>query len=188
MKGKRELLLDAALNLFTEKGFHGTPTSMIAKVAGVATGTLFHYFNTKEELINQLYLEIKSDMSESLAKGLEEKESIKEKMKLAWENWINWGINSKVQMRFFNQFGSSPFITKLTKEQGAQNFSFLFLIFNKGIEQQVLKQMPADMLFMISHGSLMSTVIYFMENPDKFSDENCRQQAFDIYWDSIKKS
>ena len=56
---KREAILKTALNLFTERGFHNTPTSLIAKEAGVATGTLFHYFKNKEILINELYLHIK---------------------------------------------------------------------------------------------------------------------------------
>ena len=48
---KREKIFSTALNLFVEHGFHGTPTSKIAKEAGVANGTLFHHFNTKEDLI-----------------------------------------------------------------------------------------------------------------------------------------
>ena len=43
---KQKAVMEAALKLFTEKGFHGTPTSKIAKDAKVATGTLFHYFKT----------------------------------------------------------------------------------------------------------------------------------------------
>ena len=50
-----------APTLFTELGFHGTPTSLIAQEAGVATGTLFHYFKMKEELIENLYLETEKD-------------------------------------------------------------------------------------------------------------------------------
>ena len=57
---KVDKILEAALQLFTSKGFHGTPTSEIAKTAGVANGTLFHYFKTKEELINNLYLHVKN--------------------------------------------------------------------------------------------------------------------------------
>ncbi|MCK5033837.1 MAG: helix-turn-helix transcriptional regulator, partial [Calditrichia bacterium] len=51
---KREAILKATLNLLVERGFHDTPTSLIAKEAGVATGTLFHHFKNKEELINAL--------------------------------------------------------------------------------------------------------------------------------------
>ncbi len=56
---KREQIFEAAVQLFTEKGFEKTPTSAISKVAGVATGTLFHHFKTKEDLINALYFTMK---------------------------------------------------------------------------------------------------------------------------------
>ncbi len=47
---KRTTIMKAALKLFTERGFHGTSTAQISREAGVATGTLFNYFPTKEDL------------------------------------------------------------------------------------------------------------------------------------------
>ena len=52
---KREIILQTAMSLFIEKGIQSTSTASIAKAANVATGTLFHHFKTKEELITQLY-------------------------------------------------------------------------------------------------------------------------------------
>ena len=62
LKEKELQILNASLKLFVENGFHGTSTAEISKSAGVATGTLFHYFKTKEELINRLYLYSKESM------------------------------------------------------------------------------------------------------------------------------
>ena len=62
MNEKKQCILDASLKLFVDNGFHGTSTSEIAKTAGVATGTLFHYFKTKKELINSLYFHTKECM------------------------------------------------------------------------------------------------------------------------------
>jgi len=59
VKDKRTAIMDAALKLFTERGFHGTSTAQISEDAGVATGTLFNYFPTKGDLINSLYFEVK---------------------------------------------------------------------------------------------------------------------------------
>jgi AcrR family transcriptional regulator len=58
---KRKAIIVVSLALFSERGFHGTPTSWIAQDARVATGTFFHYFKTKEELIESLYLDIKKE-------------------------------------------------------------------------------------------------------------------------------
>src|SRR3712207_5440460 len=55
---KRAALLDAALRLIARSGLHAVPTSAVAREAGVAHGTLFLYFPTKEALLNALYLEL----------------------------------------------------------------------------------------------------------------------------------
>lgn len=48
---RRALILDAAARLFAEKGFHRTTTRDIAKAADVSEGTLYNYFETKDELL-----------------------------------------------------------------------------------------------------------------------------------------
>lgn len=48
---RRELILQAAREMFEEKGFHAATTSEIARKAGVAEGTIFNYFNTKKDLL-----------------------------------------------------------------------------------------------------------------------------------------
>ena len=52
---KRQAILDAAFRVFVERGVAASPTSAISKAAGVAEGTLFTYFKTKEELMHELY-------------------------------------------------------------------------------------------------------------------------------------
>jgi AcrR family transcriptional regulator len=46
----KQKILDAALQLFQENGLEGTTTKQISKKAGIAEGTLFNYFKTKEDL------------------------------------------------------------------------------------------------------------------------------------------
>ena len=50
-KSTREKIFDAALKVFSEKGYNGATTSEIAREAGVAEGTIFRYFPTKKELL-----------------------------------------------------------------------------------------------------------------------------------------
>ena len=63
---KRKKIIEISLKLFVERGFHGTPTSLIAKEAGIANGTLFNYFKTKDILINEVYKEIKLKQKKSI--------------------------------------------------------------------------------------------------------------------------
>ena len=62
---KRNALLAAAIELIAEQGL-SVPTSKIAHVAGVAEGTLFTYFETKERLLNDLYVELKLEEREEM--------------------------------------------------------------------------------------------------------------------------
>jgi TetR/AcrR family fatty acid metabolism transcriptional regulator len=54
---KRRLILDAAVRVFARQGFHSTRVSDIADEAGVAYGLVYHYFNSKDEVLNELFTE-----------------------------------------------------------------------------------------------------------------------------------
>ena len=54
---KRRQILDAAIRVFARQGFHATRVSDIADEAGVAYGLVYHYFKSKEEVLNELFSE-----------------------------------------------------------------------------------------------------------------------------------
>ena len=54
---KRRLILDAAIRVFAERGFHHCRVSDVADEAGVAYGLVYHYFGSKEEILNQVFSE-----------------------------------------------------------------------------------------------------------------------------------
>jgi TetR/AcrR family fatty acid metabolism transcriptional regulator len=54
---KRRMILDAAVRVFAHQGFHHCRVSDVADEAGVAYGLVYHYFNSKEEILNTLFLE-----------------------------------------------------------------------------------------------------------------------------------
>jgi AcrR family transcriptional regulator len=54
-KGTRERLVRAALELFTTEGYHASTTPLIAARAGIAEGTIYRHFESKEQLFNEIY-------------------------------------------------------------------------------------------------------------------------------------
>jgi len=68
---KRRLLLDAAVRVFARKGYHTCRVGDIAEEAGVAHGLLYHYFASKEELLETVFRENWSDLLEAV-KAVEE--------------------------------------------------------------------------------------------------------------------
>src|SRR5688572_22338077 len=63
---KREAILDAALELFVERGFFGTAVPEIADRAGVGAGTIYRYFESKEALVNAIYRQEKLRFSSAV--------------------------------------------------------------------------------------------------------------------------
>lgn len=54
---KRRQILDAAIRVFARQGFHSTRVADIADEAGVAYGLVYHYFKSKDEVLNELFSE-----------------------------------------------------------------------------------------------------------------------------------
>jgi AcrR family transcriptional regulator len=64
---KRRLILDAAVRVFARRGFHHCRVSDVADEAGVAYGLVYHYFESKEEILNTLFLERWQIMLDAIA-------------------------------------------------------------------------------------------------------------------------
>ena len=65
---KRRLILDAAVRVFAREGFHGCRVADIADEAGVAYGLVYHYFRSKDEILDTLFLERWGLMLEEIAR------------------------------------------------------------------------------------------------------------------------
>ncbi|UZP67388.1 TetR/AcrR family transcriptional regulator [Desulfovibrio mangrovi] len=68
---KRDVILETAARLFAERGFNNTPTSLLAKEAGVAEGTIFRHFQTKDDIFFTLINNVKTQLISDIEKYLE---------------------------------------------------------------------------------------------------------------------
>ena len=85
---KPETILAAASIAFRDEGVSVT-TARIAEAAGVSNGTLFNYFPTKQDLIDALYLWLKSDLAEAIGE-IDPQQSPRSQMHLIWDRWLTW--------------------------------------------------------------------------------------------------
>jgi AcrR family transcriptional regulator len=183
---KKQQILNAALKLFVERGFHGTSTAEIAKTAGVATGTLFHHFKTKQELINSLYLYTKEQLLIAITIDYQESEQFKTNLKRLWLNFTHFGIENSDMFQFIIIFHSSPYITSLTKEQAETRFEEIVTFYRKGIENQEIKTVKGEMMVEFFWGTIFSTVNYFTKHPEGLNEKNMTL-SFELFWDGISK-
>jgi AcrR family transcriptional regulator len=77
----RNRILDAALELFRERGFAQTTMREVATAAGVATGAAYYYYRSKEELVLAFYVRTDEEMRESFAKALAASKTLEKRMR-----------------------------------------------------------------------------------------------------------
>ena len=77
---KRRVILDAAVKVFAREGFHGCRVADIADEAGVAYGLVYHYFRSKDEILDTLFLERWDLMLDEIARVDEEPAAAREKL------------------------------------------------------------------------------------------------------------
>ena len=183
---KQEAILKTALRLFVERGFFGTPTSLISKEAGVATGTLFFYFKTKEELIDTLYLRVKATAAEAMCRGLNEEPDTTARLRRLGRNAVEWGIGNPEEMKFMEQFAHSPFVSTSAQEEGMSRFLFLKDIINEGIREGVIRDYdPQLMIFMMvsSFSGLIGRVSFAGTPAER---EAIIEQGMDFVWNGLR--
>lgn len=83
---KRTQILIAAESVLAERGFYAFSMQNLANTAGVAAGTLYRYFDSKEALMNELQKFIREQSANTILAGFSECPTIKEKYNLVWQN------------------------------------------------------------------------------------------------------
>ena len=78
---KRDRILKAAVKVFARQGFHATRVSEVAKAAGVADGTIYLYFKSKEELLVSLFEDRVEKLLVHMREQLPEKENAPERLR-----------------------------------------------------------------------------------------------------------
>jgi len=183
---KKDLIINAALKLFVDNGFHGTATSKIAHEAGVANGTLFQYFKTKDELVIALYIHIKDELAEYISKHTADTKDIKEQIKSQVLSSLFWALDNSTKFRFIQQFHTSPYIGKVEQEVLTKQVEPHFTLIQKGIKQGVLKSLPVDLVY-----SLMSNQVFGLyqfvtsKKLSKAKQHETIETTFEMLWDML---
>ena len=91
----RRKILKAAEKLFAKGGFHGTEVSEIARLAGVAKGTVYNHFDTKEEILVSVIEEGLDELDEMMKSGIVQSENPLEQIKSGLEIYCKFLENHK---------------------------------------------------------------------------------------------
>jgi AcrR family transcriptional regulator len=184
---KRNAILDAATRLFAERGLTAAPTSEISKQAGVAEGTLFTYFKTKDDLINALYREIKLELADAIMSDFPRKKNIRTRLRHVWDRYVNWGIANPKQRKVLAQLQVSEVLTKESKDATSAPFVEFQIMICDAIEQRVFRDdIPAEHISKSLAALVEATIDLTVSKPSKAN--RYRDSGFLMFWAGITKS
>jgi len=157
---KKLALLDAATSAFAQSGIAAS-TALIARSAGVAEGTLFRYFATKDDLLNALYLHLKQDLCQTMLANMDRAlTQPKEHTRNIWNSYVDWGIRNPVAHGAIRQLGVSEKINAETEQAVHEMFPELHELCRRSIRTVFMSEefrLFGDALFL----SLAETTMAF---------------------------
>jgi AcrR family transcriptional regulator len=178
---KRQAILDAALRIFAERGVACSPTSAISKAAGVAEGTLFTYFKTKDELMLELYLELRSGFSRALT-DFPHLEDARTRLRYVWDKYLEYGAAHPEHLRVLAELRAPG---KSFRENEKPVLAFIEVL--KAVREAVggngLRQAPPEYLVLLVRSQAETTHDFIRVHPEWAAV--CTELGFKTVWKGL---
>jgi len=176
---KRSAILEAATRIIVLQGL-SAPTAGIAKEAGVANGSLFTYFETKTDLFNQLYLELKAEMAAATLKHYPAAAELPEQLFHIWRNWMNWAVSHPEKRSVLTQLSVSGELTAQTRAAGHKTMAPVAALLERSRAKGPMRKAPMGFVVAIMN-SVAEATMDFMTQDAKNAKKHCRA-GFDALW------
>jgi len=176
---KREALLEAASDLVASFGI-GASTAKIAKAAGVSEGTLFTYFPTKDDLLNDLCVAIEAEFAETMQAPYPAETSARDRLFIVWNRLIEWGLDHSTSRKALRQLKVSDRVTAESRKRCHAMFREARSIVEQCLAGHSAPERVAFYIDTILFDLADITINAIAAKPEE--REAIRQAGFDLFW------
>ncbi len=182
---KYEAILEAALSLFVTRGFHGTAVPQVAKAAGVAAGTIYHYFKGKEALVNALFRKLKGDMAQRVYTGFPTDAPPEEQFQAIWAQMAEFAFESPKAFAFIEYHHHASYLDEesIAVDSGLKKFGAAFVV--RAQAAGVLKPLDPVLLMELVFGAFNAMIRAHWEGRLKL-DDDAIAAAHSACWDAVR--
>ncbi|GAB4351938.1 MAG: TetR/AcrR family transcriptional regulator [Methylohalobius crimeensis] len=153
-KDPQDEIMQAALKLFTDKGYFNTSIADIRQAADVSTGTIYHYFKNKESLADALYQDILQSMNDSIGEISSKTDNAFERLRAIVELFFTLTENAPEVMRFIVSVRHQEFRADNRPMSLSEPFLRLTSIMQDGIERGELRRMDSKVASACFYGTI----------------------------------
>ena len=171
--------MEAATRVIVAQGL-SAPTAEIAKEAGVANGSLFTYFETKADLFNAVYLELKVEMTSAISISLPASLEVHEQFSHAWRNWMRWASSNPGKRRALAQLGVSDEITAETRAAGHRTMAPIAELLRSARAKGAMRAAPMDFVVAMMNSVAEATMDFVTRDPANARTHS--KVGFDALW------
>lgn len=171
--------MSAATRVIATQGL-GAPTATIANEAGVSNGSLFTYFETKAELLNKLYVELKTEMATAALDGLPTESDLRTQMLHMWTHMLRWAASCPDKRRVLAHLAISDDVAPESHQAGKQSMAGIAALLERSREKGPLRDAPLGFVVALMNAIADTTIDFMIQDPPN-ADKQCLA-AFDALW------
>jgi AcrR family transcriptional regulator len=160
---KAEAILEAALDLFVERGFHGTAVPLVAERAGVGAGTIYHYFASKEALVNALYRRGKAAIAQRVLDGFPMDQPPRVQFETVWRRMAEFALAHRREFAFLELHHHRSYLDPESLAMEARLTDFAGLMIRKAQAERALREGDPELLMAVSNGAFIGVFRAGME-------------------------
>lgn len=183
---KQSLILRAATEVFCEQGFESASMQTVAERAGVAKGTLYLYYPSKGDLIEQVFIRCNESDVMACQTGLEEIPDALGKLCQRLHNAVIWAIENPAMARIERMILASPRYQHGRYCEQKRQRAHVDIILKEGIERGELRDMPRELMGEIFFGIGRAVLDHMMEQPEDIDNEALWNQCYDCIRGCLK--
>lgn len=185
-RNKREVILDAALELFVDRGFHGTAVPALAQKAGVGAGTIYRYFENKEALVNELYRQCKTGIASHVIGRISTDMAPREMFSQFWRSTIEWAGENPRAFAFLELHHHASYLDAESCAVEERAYSLCGSLLGLMKERKAVKDIDPAVLMTVVYGALIGFIRGAWEERYPLDDEHIAA-AETCVWEAIRR-
>jgi len=150
---KVDAILAAALALFVERGYHGTAVPSIAEHAGVAAGTIYHHFASKEELVNAVFRRWKERIAHEVHAGFPASAPPREQFRAIWNQMAQFALANRDAYTFLEFHHHASYLDDANKALDAGLKQFAAMVVGRAQASGIIKPVNPVLLMELTFGA-----------------------------------
>ena len=182
---KYEAILSAALSLFVTRGFHGTAVPAVAKRAKVAAGTIYHYFSSKDVLVNALFRKCKGAIAQRVYAHFPAGAEPREQFRAMWREMAAFARENPEAFAFLELHHHASYLDDESRAVDSSLKEFGAAFVKRAQDQGILKPIEPMLLMELVFGAFNGMIRASWENRVELDDDKI-MAAEEACWDAVR--